>query len=125
VAGTVRGAQRFVDPALYDLHIPGVVERIRDRGTQPAEVQALFMGEYGFVSIPAEYFVQLGLRIKEGAHPRHALVVSCANGQVGYLPHKEAFARGGYETTFTGSSRMGPGAGEILADAAVELIRNL
>jgi hypothetical protein len=123
VEGTVRGAQRFIDPALYDRHIPAVVEGIRERGTQPAEVQALYVDEYVFVSIPAEYFVELGLRIKEGAHPRHALVVSCANGQVGYLPHKEAFARGGYETTFTGSSRMAPGAGEMLAEVAVELIR--
>jgi len=42
---------------------------------------------------------------------------------VGYVPHRQAFDRGGYETTFAASSRMAPEAGDILADAAIELIR--
>ena len=123
IKGTTRGAQRFVDPAIYDRMIPALVERINERGTQPAEVQVLFINEYAFVSVPAEYFVQLGLRIKEKAYPRHALIVACANGNVGYVPHKEAFLRGGYETTFLHSSRMAPEAGDILADCALDLIR--
>ena len=81
------------------------------------------MDEAAFVSIPAEYFVQLGLRIKEQSYPRRALVVAWANGMVGYVPHREAFLRGGYETTFGGHSRMAPEAGEILADSAVALVR--
>jgi hypothetical protein len=44
---------------------------------------------------------------------------------VGYLPTPEAFERGGYETTFLGSSRMAPEAGGMVADTAVELIREL
>ena len=36
---------------------------------------------------------------------------------------KEAFERGGYETTFALSSRLAPEAGDILADAAISLIR--
>jgi len=103
--------------------MPKLLARIRERGTQPAEVQVLSLDEYAFVSMPAEYFVQLGLRIKQGAYPRRALVVSCANGMVGYVPHREAFPRGGYETTFISSSRIGPGAGELLADGAIDLIR--
>ncbi len=122
IKGTVKGAQRFVDPKAYDGQMPWLVERIRTRGTQPAEVQALFVGDYAIVSIPAEYFVQNGLRIKEEAYPTRALVVSCANGMVGYVPHKEAFKRGGYETTFGAGSRLGPEAGDILADAAIDLI---
>ncbi len=122
IKGTVKGGQRFVDPTVYDRQMPALVERIRTRGTQPAEVQTLFLGDYGLVSIPAEYFVQHGLRIKEEAHPTRALVVSCANGMVGYVPHKEAFKRGGYETTFAMSSRLAPEAGDILADLALELI---
>ncbi len=123
IAGTVKGAQRFVDPNIYDEQMPALVERIRTRGTQPAEVQALFLGDYALVSIPAEYFVQHGLQIKEEAHPTKALVVSCANGMVGYVPHKEAFKRGGYETTFAMSSRLAPEAGDILTDVAIELIK--
>ena len=123
IKGTTRGAQRFVDPAIYDRVIPDLVARIKERKTQPAEVQAHFVDEYAFVTAPCELFVQLGLRIKEGAYPRHALVVGYANGNVGYVPHTGAFLRGGYETTFGPPSRVAPGAGEMLVDCALELIR--
>jgi len=122
IEGTTRGAQRFVDPAIYDREMPRLLERIRRMGTQPAQVQVLFIDEYAVVSIPAEYFVQHALRIKEEAYPRHALVVGQANGMVGYVPHKEAFLRGGYETTLCGSSRLAPEAGDLLANCAMELI---
>ncbi len=122
IRGTAKGAQRFVDPAIYDRTIPALVEQIRRRGTQPAEVQVLAIDEYAYVGIPAEYFVEHGLRIKEQAHPRRALVVTHANGMVGYVPHKEAFLRGGYETTFGVGSKLAPEAGDLLADAAIELV---
>ena len=122
IKGTAKGAQRFIDSAIYDREIPRQIERIRRMGTQPAEVQVIFVDEYAFVAIPAEYFVQHGLRIKEKSHPRHALIVGHANGMVGYVPHKEAFLRGGYETTFCGSSRLAPEAGDMLADCAIELL---
>lgn len=121
--GTVRGAQRFIDTKIYDHLMPQLVERVRTRGTQPAEVQVLRVGDLAFAAIPAEYFVEHGLRIKEASHPAHALAVGHANGMVGYVPTAKAFARGGYETTFTGSSRMAPEAGDMLADAAIALIR--
>jgi neutral ceramidase len=124
IAGAVRGAQRFVDPAAYDRAMPALLKRIEERETQPAEVQVLSLGDLAFAAVPAEYFVQLGLRIKEEAHPIHALAVSCANGMVGYVPHKEAFLRGGYETTFTEGACLAPEAGDVLADCAIELIES-
>ena len=123
IRGVTFGAQRFVDPAIYDRIIPDLVARIQERGSQPAEVQVHFVDEYAFVSLPGECFVELGLRIKQGAHPRHAVVTGCANGMVGYVPHKEAFARGGYETTFLQSSRLAPEAGDRLVDCALGLLR--
>ena len=123
IKGTVGGAQRFIDPEIYDRGMDALMKRIEHRKTQPAEVQALGVDEWAFVSIPAEYFVEHGLRIKERAYPRHALVVSCANGMIGYVPTAEAFRRGGYETTFAASSRMAPEAGDTLADTAVELLQ--
>jgi hypothetical protein len=122
VEGTIRGAQRFVDSAIYDRGMPALLERIRRQPLQPAEVQAIFLGEHALVSIPAEYFVQFGLRIKEATHPRHTWVVAYTNGMVGYVPTQEAMRRGGYETTFAGSSRLAPEAGDLLADAAIALV---
>lgn len=122
VRGTVRGAQRFVDPAIYDEVIPAEVERIGRLGTETAEVQVLFVNDVAFAAVGAEYFVEFGLSIKESVYPVKALVVSCANGRLGYVPTREAFRRGGYETTFGPSSCLGPEAGDMLADTAVELI---
>jgi hypothetical protein len=125
VKGAVRGAQRFVDPAVYDRGMPKLLERIRDRGTQPAEVQGIAVGNVVYVGIPAEYFVQHALRIKEQTFPRHTVVVGQANGMVGYVPTREAFRRGGYETTFGATSRLAPEAGDLLADAAIGLVGDM
>lgn len=123
IDGTVFGAQRFIDPKLYDRAIPGVLARIKERGREKAEVQALGFDELALVSLPAEPFVELGLKIKERAHPKLAWVVGYANGMVGYVPHGAAFARGGYETTFGDGSFLAPEAGDELVDAALGVIR--
>jgi len=120
--GTARGAQRFIDPAIYERMIPRALAEMRASDGRDVEVQVLSVDEYDYAGIPAEYFVQNGLRIKEGAHPRHALVVSNANGMMAYVPHEEAFARGGYETTFPGSL-FAPETGRLLAEAALALIK--
>jgi neutral ceramidase len=125
LAGTIPGAQRFVDPAIYERTMPGLVARIKERKTQPAEVQVLRLGDVLIAGIPAEYFVEHGLRIKEACHPAHALVAGFTNGMVGYVPTAEAFKRSGYETTLGPPSKLAPEAGDLLADAAIRLIRRL
>ncbi len=125
IAGTAPGARRAGPPGLYDRVIPGLLRRMRARGANPAEVQALRLGSRVLLGIPGELFVELGLAIKERCHPRHALVIGYANGMVGYLPTRAAFARGGYETTFTSSSRLAPEAGDLLVEAAVDLARTV
>jgi neutral ceramidase len=124
IAGTTHGACRFVDPSAYDRQMPSLLDEIRRQGSQPAEIQVISVAEYDFVGVPAEYFVENGLKIKERSWPRRALVVELANGFVGYVPHREAFLRGGYETTFCGWSKLAPEAGNILADAALDLVRS-
>jgi hypothetical protein len=124
IRGTARGAQRFIDPAIYDRNIPAVVEEIRAAGGKlSAEVQAMTFGDRAYVSVPCELFVRLGLRLKELSHPRRAHVVGSANGYVGYVPTADAFARGGYETTFLNTSKTAPDTGDRLVEAALKLLR--
>lgn len=125
IKGTVKGTVRAGEPGLYDRVIPGLLDLIRERGVNKAEVQAMRIGGRVYVSIPGELFVELGLAIKEKCFPAHVVVVGYANGMVGYLPTREAFPRGGYETTFTSSSRLDPEAGYRLVDTAVELACSL
>ncbi len=122
-AGSVRGAQRFVDPTIYDRQMAALVEWTTAQGSAAVELQVLRVGDRAYVGVPGEYFAELGLRVKEGCHPLHALVVGYANGALGYIPHREAFARGGYETTFGWGSKLAPGAGEAIAERAVALVR--
>jgi hypothetical protein len=122
VQGKVKGAQRFGEPGFYDKTQDQVLEEIRREGTARAEVQAILIDDLVHVAIPAEYFVQHGLRIKTETHPRRTRVVGYANGMLGYVPHREAFPRGGYETTFGYRSKLAPEAGDLLADAAIQLV---
>jgi hypothetical protein len=123
--GRVRGAQRFRSDELYE----GAIDRLKAQiaaGKKPlAEVQVLQIGSLYFVGIPAEYFVEHGLRIKQETHPRYALVVGGANGMLGYVPTVAAFAHGGYETTLGPPSRMAPETGDLLADEAIRLIAGM
>ncbi len=125
IRGKIRGAQRFIDPAIYDRTIPALLEKARREGTQSAEIQVLGLGNNYFAGVSGEYFVEFGLRIKEESAPAHALVVSCANGILGYIPTPQAFARGGYETTFAPSSMLAPEAGDTIADTIVQIIQDL
>lgn len=124
IRGMVFGAQRFVDPAEYDRTIPALVKKMRRERIQKADSQVLFLGDWAIVGIPAEYFVEHGLRIKLESTPMRALVFGFANGMIGYVPTREAFRHGGYETTFGSGSHMAPETGDILADAAIRLIKN-
>lgn len=124
IKGKARGAQRFEDPGHYDSRIPGMLKAIEAKGgVERAEIQLFRLGDVVLASLPGEFFAELGLRLKEGAHPDRAWVVGYANAYIGYIPHKEAFARGGYETTFGPPSFMAPETGDLAVDAALELIR--
>jgi len=124
IRGTIRGAQRFIDPTIYDRNIPRVLEEIkRNDGKLPAEVQVFEFDDHVYASVSAEFFVQFGLRVKEQVYPKRAMIVGSANGIVGYVPTAEAFTRGGYETTFLGTSKMAPQAGDLLVNCMLRTIR--
>jgi hypothetical protein len=49
-------------------------------------------------------------------------VLGLANEAIGYVPTRRAYDEGGYEPT---SSRLVPGGGELLVEAALELLGQL
>ena len=123
IRGEVFGAERFVDSKIYDLSIPPLLDRIREqKGHRPAEIQAITIGDVSYVGVPVEYFVEYGLRLKIAANPRKAYIVSLANGSISYVPTREAFERGGFETTFNIWSCFAPEAGDMILDTAIDLV---
>lgn len=96
------------------------------RDHENVEIQALRVGSTIFGAVPAEYFSQHALRIKEHSPVAETFVVSLANGWLGYIPHREAFDRiGGHESTWCISSKMEPEAGDRMADTMLEVIQKI
>ena len=90
------------------------------RASAPVEVQVLRIGDLALCGIPAEYFVEYGLQLRQRSPARHTFVVELANDCIGYVPTPEAFDEGGYEGT---SARFTRETGQVLADAALELLQ--
>jgi len=100
---------------------------LRQEPVVDVEVQAIQVGPAVFVSNPAEYFVEYGLRIKRESPFLFTFPVELANGSVGYVPTEEAFGPhgGGYETRLTSYSNLEITAGTKIADASIGLTRRL
>ncbi|HXE10530.1 MAG TPA: neutral/alkaline non-lysosomal ceramidase N-terminal domain-containing protein [Bryobacteraceae bacterium] len=65
-------------------------------GVLPIELQAIQIDDSVFVAVPAEVFVEIGMRIKS-ASPLRTFVAGVTNGYIGYLPSRKAYKTGGYE----------------------------
>jgi neutral ceramidase len=89
------------------------------------EVMALALGDIALVGYPAEYFCEFGLRTKAHSPFAQTFVAELANGWHGYVPVREAFAHGGYETRLGDASRLVEEAGDRLNEAGLELLRKL
>jgi hypothetical protein len=98
---------------------------IGDYGTETRamDVQAFRLSDtFALVALTGELFAELGLAIKQKSPFSTTLVVELANDYPGYIPTRRAFAEGGYEPT---NSKVAPGGGELLVDAAIELLHSL
>lgn len=91
--------------------------------TLPLEVQVIRLGgDAAIVGLPGEVFVELGLAIKHASPFAHTYVIELTNSNIAYVPTRHAFAQGSYETV---NSRVAPGGGEMLVEAAVRLLKEL
>lgn len=88
-------------------------------------VQAMRIGDVAIVGVPAEYFTQLGIDIKNRSPFRHTYVAELANDWVGYLPNLEGHKLGGYQVWTGFHSYAEPGTGERIAELAVSLLQEL
>lgn len=119
------GVQRYGANRTYAESLLGLVERKKERDFSRAEVQAIRIGSTALVGLPAEAFVESGLRIKLESPFDPTFVVGAANGMIGYAPPPANYARGGYECTTAHWSKVAPEAADLMVDAARELTRGL
>jgi hypothetical protein len=96
---------------------------LRGGDTIPLEIQAFRLSDnVAIVTLPGEVFVEFGMAIKHASPFETTLVIELANDAPGYIPTQKAFAEGSYETV---NSRVQPGSGEAMVEAAIGLLRTL
>ena len=78
--------------------------------------------DVAWVSLPGEIFVELGLAIKQDSPFPNTIIAELANGAIGYIPSRRAYAQGNYEVV---SARCAEGSGERLVDVALKLLNSL
>jgi len=89
----------------------------------PMEVQVFRLdADTALVCLPGEIFVELGLAIKKASPFKRTIVISICNDRPAYVPTMKAFSEGSYEVT---NSRVKPGGGEMLVDAAIRLLKEV
>jgi hypothetical protein len=88
-------------------------------------VQVMRIGNVALVGVPAEYFTQLGLDIKNRSPFRYTIIAELANDWIGYLPNLEGHKLGGYQVWTGYHSYAEPGTGERIADLSVEMLKEL
>ncbi len=98
------------------------IAEVSERDGRPveAEVQVIALGpDVAWVGLPGEIFTELGMAIKKASPYRFTIVTELANGSIGYVPNRKAYAEGNYEPE---SARCAAGSGEMLVDAATRLL---
>ncbi|MCA9115697.1 MAG: hypothetical protein KDA79_11480 [Planctomycetaceae bacterium] len=91
-----------------EIELPGKQKKLT------AELQAIKVGPYLFLTIPGEPMVEYGFRLEKAIADRAIpIIVGYANGNLGYIATAEAHTVGGYEPTM---SPLLPEAETILLD---------
>jgi neutral ceramidase len=95
----------------------------REGKPNEVEVQVIAWGnDIAWVSLPGEIFVELGLDIKKRSPFKHTIIAELANGSIGYVPSRRAYAQGNYEVV---SARCAEGSGELLVESALRLLKEM
>jgi hypothetical protein len=117
--GTIVGPERFfADQILQVSRMSG--------GKVQLEIQAVRLGDFAYVGLPGEIFVELGLAIKQASPYAHTAVGALTNGSIyGYVCTAEAYEQGGYEPRLKTFNRLLPGTGERMVEAAGQLLQKI
>lgn len=97
--------------------------RTERRSRLTTEVGIIRLDDLAIVCIPGELFVELGLEIKERSPFPYTWVAELVNDAIGYIPTRQAYEEGGYQTTTV--ARVAPEAGELIVEESLTWLRDL
>jgi len=95
------------------------------RDARRLPIRCLELGdELAVVGLPGEPFTEIGMKIKEGSPFGRTFVASLASdGTCGYVPLRECFGRGGYETLPVLGGGAPEDTAERLIDESIRLLK--
>jgi hypothetical protein len=89
-----------------------------------AELVAMRLSDsIGVATAPGEIFTEIGQSIVARSPFQHTLFAGYANGTIGYVPTRAAYADGGYEVTH--ACQVAPDAGEQIETESIRLLRTV
>lgn len=93
--------------------------------TLTTEVQAFALDDVGVIACPGEMFAQFGVELSQASSLKPLFKIELANDYIGYVPTRQAFDEGGYETWFARSSQLVPETGDLMMETALRLLTAL
>ena len=89
------------------------------------DVQVLRIGDLALVALPVEFFAADGRTIRASTPTPYLMIAGWSNGNLGYVPTRQAFERGGYEAEtafrwYAQSAPWHPISGDNLRLAALD-----
>lgn len=114
--------------------VPGQVDWFRKMREEMAphqgearqtRLQIIRLGVLVFVGIPGEMFARLGLELRRRSPFRHTCIIGLTGENIGYIPDRQAYADGGYQTWVGWHSKLEAGTGETMVDQAVAMLNEL
>ncbi len=123
-----RGKSGEVDPQWFSAASTRSVELCRQREPRFSyEIQVLRVGDLAIVGLPGEPFVEGQLAIKTNSAAPYVFPAHLTTQYVGYLPTREAYARGGHEANaeVTYWAKLAPGSLETVVEKAVATVCEL
>lgn len=122
-----RPNKRWID--VFTTEILGSWEfqrRSATRGvSEEVEVQVIRIGDAAIVGFAIELFCEVKHAIQAQSPFRHTFLASLTNGGHGYMPNRESFDHGGYETCVGISSQFIPEAADMVRDSALRQLHAL
>lgn len=117
-----------VNPRWFRAASTRSVELCREREPEFLyEIQVLRVGNLAIVGLPGEPFVEGQLEIKTNSAAPYIFVAHLTTHYVGYLPTRDAYARGGHEANedVTYWAKLAPGSLETAVENAKALLKGI
>lgn len=102
-------------------HARGVYNASKNPANADMELNAIYIAGMAFVTAPWEMFTDTGKFLKENSPFENTMVLALANGKTNYVPIKEAYQYGCYESF---SAYYAEGAAEAAADQLITMLKS-